>query len=111
MRPRICFALGLATTVGCGIAACSGSGSVKGTGGSGGATTTTSVTTSSNASSSSGSSSSGTTSSGGPTCYDGGTPMTTSDFLNPCEPAGMTCVTFSGTIPGLTADGGLPALP
>ncbi len=61
-------------------------------GGTGGATTTT-------------------TTSGGATCYDGGAPMTNNDFINPCEPS-ATCQTFpNSTLPGLTADGGLPPLP
>ena len=74
-----------------------------------------------------GSSSSGTTSSGSTTsssgtggagsssgsssgCYDGGAPMTNDQFLNACDPS-TTCQTFNGTLPGLTADGGLPPLP
>jgi hypothetical protein len=46
----------------------------------------------------------------GSTCYDGGTPMTTPDFLNPCEPS-ATCQTYpNSTLPGRSSDGGLPPL-
>jgi hypothetical protein len=66
-------------------------GTTSSTGGTGGTTTTS-------------------TGAGGPTCYDGGSPMTTNDFLNPCEPS-ATCQTYpNSTLPGLTADGGLPPL-
>jgi hypothetical protein len=105
----VILAIAPALVLGVGFA-CSSSSNPSPTGG-GTTTLVTGSSSSSGSSSGSTSSSSGTSSSGGSSCYDGGTPMMNSDFLNPCEPAGTTCVTFTGTIQGLSADGGLPALP
>jgi len=90
-----------------------GGGSSIVTGSSSSSTSTSSSSSSGTggATTSSSSGSTSTSSTGGATCYDGGAPMTNNDFLNPCEPS-ATCQTFpNSTLPGLTADGGLPALP
>lgn len=108
----VTFALSLVAGGSALFMACSSSNTnpTPGTGGS----TVVGSSSSSSGSTSSSSGTGGNTGTGGSTtgstgCYDGGMPMTNDQFLNAC---GATCQTYpNSTLPGLSADGGLPALP